>query len=80
MCPYSELFWSAFFCIWTEYGEIRSIESDCGKMRTRTTPNSLQLRENADHKNSEYGQFSRIDTLYNTYFEEYCLSNGCSAK
>ena len=23
--PYSELFWSAFSHIWTEYGEIRSI-------------------------------------------------------
>ena len=22
-CPYSELFWSAFFHIWNEYGEIR---------------------------------------------------------
>ena len=32
-CPYSELFWSVFSRIRTEYGEIR-------KMRTRITPNT----------------------------------------
>ena len=36
-CPYSELFWSAFSHIRTEYGEIRSI-----------SPYSVQMRENAD--------------------------------
>ena len=47
-CPYSELFWSAFFCIWTEYGEIRSI-----------SPYSVRrMRENAGQNNSEYGHFS----------------------
>ena len=48
-CPYSELFWSVFSRIWTEYGEIRSIESECRsrsiqsecrEMRTRITPNT----------------------------------------
>ena len=48
-CPYSELFWSAFSSIPTEYGEMRSIsryrvshriQSKCGKMRTRITPNT----------------------------------------
>ena len=41
-CPYSKLFWSTFSRIRTEYGEIRSIstiQSKCGKMRTRITPN-----------------------------------------
>ena len=47
-CPYSELFWSAFSRIRTEYGEIRSI-----------SPYSVQMRENADQNNSEYGHFSR---------------------
>ena len=52
-CPYSELFWSyselsTFFRIRTEYGEIRSM-----------SPYSVQIRENADQNNSEYGQFSR---------------------
>ena len=28
-------FWSVFSSIWTEYGEIRSIQSECGKIRTR---------------------------------------------
>ena len=42
-CPYLELFCSAFSLIQTEYWEIRSIspiQSKCGKMRTRITPNT----------------------------------------
>ena len=38
-CPYSELFWSAFSCIQTEYGVIRSI-----------SPDSVRMRENAAQK------------------------------
>ena len=41
--PYSGLFWSAFSRTRTEYGEILRtlrIYSECGKMRTRTTPNT----------------------------------------
>ena len=45
-CPYSELFWSAFSRIRTEYGEI-----------LRISPYSVQMRENADQNNSEYGHF-----------------------
>ena len=37
-CPYSELFWSAFSRIRTEYGEI--LRSECGKTRTRITPHT----------------------------------------
>ena len=37
---YSELFWSAFSCIMTEYGVIPRIQSECGKMRNRITPNT----------------------------------------
>ena len=48
MCSYSELFWSTFSRILTEYGEIRSI-----------SPNSVRIRENADQNNSEYRHFSR---------------------
>ena len=47
-CPYSEIFWSAFSRILTEYGEIRSISSYL-----------VRKWENADQKNSEYGHFSR---------------------
>ena len=47
-CSYSELFWSEFSRIQTEYGETRSI-----------SPNSVQMREIADQNNSEYGHFSR---------------------
>ena len=32
-CSYLELFWSVFSRIWTEYGEIQSIQSDEGKYR-----------------------------------------------
>ena len=38
--PYSELFWSAFFRIRTEYGEILRIQFEYGKMRTRIIPNT----------------------------------------
>ena len=48
MCSYSELFWSGFSRILTEYGEMRSI-----------SPNSVRIRENADQNNSEYRHFSR---------------------
>ena len=43
-CPYSELFWSVFSRIWTviqrdtEY--LSRIQSKCGKIRTRITPNT----------------------------------------
>ena len=46
-CPYLELFWSTFFHIRSEYGEIWSI-----------SPYSAQMRENADQNNSEYSHFS----------------------
>ena len=47
-CPISEFLWSVFSGIRTKYGEIRSIspysalliQSKCGKMRTRKTPNT----------------------------------------
>ena len=48
-CPNSELFWSVFSCIRTEYGEI---------LRTRISSYSVGTRENADQNNSEYGHFS----------------------
>ena len=48
MYPYLELFWSAFSRIRTEYGEMRSIRA-----------NSVQMRENANQNNSEYGHFLR---------------------
>ena len=47
-CPYSELFWSLFSTIWTEYEEI-----------LRISLSSVQLRENKDQNNSEYGHFLR---------------------
>ena len=52
-CPYSELFWSAFSRIRTEYGEIRSISLY-----------SVRMRENADQNSSEYGHFLRSSFLF----------------
>ena len=50
MCPYSEFFWSLFFHIRTKYGEIRSISQY-----------SVQMQENKDQNNSEYGHISRSE-------------------
>ena len=47
-CSYWEFFWSAFPRIPTEYGEKQSI-----------SPYSVRMRENANQKNFDYGQFSR---------------------
>ena len=63
-CPYSELFWSAFSCIRAEYGEIRSI-----------SPYSVQMRENADQYNSEYGHFLRSISPYSVQKRENADQN-----
>ena len=55
------VFWSVFFHIWTEYGEIRSISSY-----------SVRIRENADQNNSEYGHFSRVYALFPWKFTQVC--------
>ena len=47
-CPYSELFWSVFSGIPTEYGEVRST------LRTQF----VRMQENEDQNNSEHGHFS----------------------
>ena len=60
-CPYSELFWSAFSRIRSEYREI-----------LRIFPYSVRMRENANQNNSEYGHFSRSERLvYLTQIGEY---------
>ena len=48
-CPYSELFWSVFSHIWTEYKEILCI-SLC----------SVPMQENTEQNNSEYGHFHTV--------------------
>ena len=47
-CPYSEIFWSVFSRVRTEYREIPCI-----------SPYSVQMRENTDRNNPEYGHSSR---------------------
>ena len=39
-CPYLKFFWSVFSRTWTEYGNIRSIQSKRGKIQTRKTPST----------------------------------------
>ena len=39
-CSYSELFWSAFSRIRTEYGVSLRFQSECRKMQTKITPNA----------------------------------------
>ena len=59
-CPYSELFWPAFSCILTKYGEILS-------------PYSFRMRENADQNDSEYGHFSRNGySTHNEFDLRFC--------
>ena len=57
-CPYSELLWSPFFRIRTGYGEI-----------FRFTPYPVQIRENVDQNNSEYGHFLRSDDHYQYHLD-----------
>ena len=62
-CPFSELFWSVFSCIRTEYGEIQSISLYSGR-----------ARENAYQNNSEYGHLLRSDnvSLFANYMQDIC--------
>ena len=48
-CPYSEIFWFVFSRIRIECGELRSI-----------FPQSVQMRENRDKKNSELDTFHAV--------------------
>ena len=70
-CPNSELFWSAFSRIRTEYGEMRSFSPysvRMWKMRTRITPNTDTFHAVKSYKYpySElfWSAFSRIRTEY----------------
>ena len=47
--PCSELFWSVFSRMRTEYGEIRSI-----------FPHSVRMRENVNQSNYEHGHFHAV--------------------
>ena len=55
-CPYSTLFWYAFSRIRTEYG----VQSKY----------SVQMRENSDQNNSEYGHFLCTDKQILTYLKK----------
>ena len=54
-CTYSEFFWSVFFRIWTEYGNL-----------LYNSLYSPRMRENTVQKNPEYGHYLRSDRLLTT--------------
>ena len=58
-CLCSELFWSVFSRIRTEYEEIRSI-----------SPYSVQMRGNTNQNNSEIGHFSHSDIYHKLPFQK----------
>ena len=63
MCPYSELFLSAYPRIWTESGDSQSkycIQYECGK--------------NSDLKNTDYRHFSRNVSLREICQTGFCLT------
>ena len=70
-CLFSELFWFVFSRIRTEYRELLHI-----------SPYSVQMRENTNQNNSEYGCFSRSDNWKNTSlmllisFLDFLIVNG----
>ena len=51
-CPYSELFWSLFFHVWTGYARI-----------LRISPYSVLMWQNTDQNNSEDGHFLRRELI-----------------
>ena len=55
-CLYSELFWSVFSRIWTEYGGVRSI-----------SPYSVRMREKTDQNNSECGNVLQFFSSRETF-------------
>ena len=58
--PYSEFFWPAFSRMQSEYGEIRNIY-----------PFSVQMQENGDENNSEYGHF--LSSYYSILESKKCV-------
>ena len=62
--PCSELFWFVSPRIRTEYGQLRSISTY-----------SIQMRENTNQNNSEYGQFlPSVCNLWHKYLENFVMS------
>ena len=65
-CPYTELFWSAFSCIWTEFGGVSlHIQSECEKMWTIISPNTDTLLS-ACHRTMNNKQLRSVILVQNT--------------
>ena len=70
-CPYSDLFWSAFSRNRTEYFVSLRIQSECGKIWTRITPNTDILCSGTciyDYSNSTTTTNSIYDPLGKSNF------------
>ena len=63
-CPCSELLWSAFSHIRTEYGDLHI--------------HSIRMRENVNKNNSEYEHFLRIDKVPNSRRVRNSKERGCN--
>ena len=66
-CPYSELFWSAFSLIWTEYVFL---------LRISTYP--VRMLENADQNNCKYRHLTFYTAMftYDAWFHAFIISIG----
>ena len=63
MRPYSELFWSAFFRIWTECGEIRSISPVFLRIRALFTQRMFLYEDHKEVKSFSYAKIKYILVL-----------------
>ena len=62
-CSYQEFFWSLFSQIQTGYGDLfkgknNDVILKVFLLNLNKSPYSVQMRENTDQNNSEYGHFS----------------------
>ena len=67
-CPYSELFWSAFFPHFSAFGPNTPYLSVF-------SPNARKCGKNADQNNSEHGHFLRSGNCKSSHFTRF---PGCS--
>ena len=76
-CPYSEFLWSVISRIRAEYGEIlciSSIQSECGKMQTRKTPNTDTFHAMSFlSKNSFSLHISGLLRALSSIYEKFCF-------
>ena len=83
MCPYSELVCSVFSRIRTEYGEISvslRVQSKCGKIRTRITPNTDTFYTVRVVKNLIKSLYLSVRLAYRSYHQRCSMQKGVLRK